>query len=90
MNKTVTAALVSLAGASAFAHGDVKCEAIPKAEWKPQMELQSKLLGEGWMKVRQVKVENGCYEVYGIDDKGAKAEIFFNPKTFERVEPQSN
>jgi hypothetical protein len=84
------AALLVLAATGARAHGDVKCEAIPKAEWKPQMELQSKLLAEGWKKVRQVKVENGCYEVYGIDEKGAKAENFYNPKTFERVEPKSN
>ena len=87
MNNTLRCvALLALAGASlgAFAHGNVKCEAIPKAEWKPQMELQRKRVGEGW-KVRQVKTFNGCYEVYGFDNKGERAEAFFNPKTFERV-----
>jgi hypothetical protein len=48
------------------------------------MELHRKLTGEGW-KVRQVKVDNGCYEVYGFDDKGNRVEIYFNPKTFEKV-----
>ena len=74
--------------APAHAHGDVQCEAVPKAEWKPQMELQKQLVEQGW-KVRQVKTYNGCYEVYGLDEKGAKAEAFFNPKTFERVQPRS-
>lgn len=74
-----------IAAGAAQAHGDVKCD-TPKSEWRGQMELQSKLVNEGW-KVRKVKVENGCYEVYGFDPKGQKAEVFFNPKTFEQVFP---
>jgi len=81
------AGLLGLAGA-ARAHGDVQCEAAPKAEWKPQMELQKQLTEQGW-RVRQVKTYNNCYEVYGLDDKGAKVEAFFHPKTFERVQPKS-
>ena len=77
------AVLLSTCATAALAHGDVRCD-VPKAEWKPQMELQSKLVGEGW-KVRKVQVENGCYEVYGFDAKGERVEAFFNPKTFERV-----
>lgn len=57
---------------------------MPKEEKKGQMELQRKLEAEGW-KVRQVKNFNNCYEVYGFDAQGKKAEAFFNPKTFERV-----
>jgi hypothetical protein len=81
-----TLALVTTAGA-AFAHGNVSCPAVPKEEMKPQMELQRKLESDGW-KVRQVKNYHGCYEVYGIDGQGKKAEAFFNPKTFERVYPE--
>jgi hypothetical protein len=77
--------LLAAASTAALAHGQIKCEAIPKAEWKPQTELQKQLVGEGW-RVRKVKIENGCYEVYGFDAKGTRVEAFFNPKTFERVE----
>jgi len=78
-------ALLALAGAgSAMAHGDFKCDE-PKAEWKPQMELQRKLLADGWKKVRQVKTDNGCYEVYGFNEKNERSEVFFNPRTFEKV-----
>ena len=79
------ATLAFIVTGAAQAHGDVKCS-TPKAEWRGQMELQSKLVAEGW-KVRKVKVENGCYEVYGFDPKGQKAEAFFDPKSFEPVQP---
>ena len=88
LSLTALGALLSFALWSvALAHGDVKCDPIPKAEWQTQMSLQNKLADQGW-RVRQIKVENGCYEVYGFDEKGAKVEVFFNPKTFERVEPK--
>ncbi len=82
----VLAAILALsASAGTYAHGDVKCD-TPKAERRPQMELQHKLVQDGW-KVRRVQVENGCYEVYGFDAKGERVEAFFDPKTFERVMP---
>lgn len=71
--------------AGAHAHGDVKCEQIPKDQWKPQAELQKKLTAEGW-KVRKMKSYHGCYEVYGVDANGARVEAFFKPGTLERVE----
>ena len=84
---TLAALALCLAGGAAAQyvdHGKVKCEAIPKEEMKPQMELQRKLTGEGW-KVRQVKNFNGCYEVYGFDAGGKRVEAFFNPKTFDKI-----
>jgi hypothetical protein len=73
-----------VASAQIVDHDKVRCEPVPKEEMRPQMELQRKLTSEGW-KVRQVKSVNGCYEVYGFDEKGQRAEAFFNPKTFEKV-----
>ena len=87
MNRLLITVALAFTASTAFAHGNVSCPAMPKEEKKPQMELQKKLEGEGW-KVRVVKNYNNCYEVYGFDDKGAKAEAFFHPKTFERVYPE--
>ncbi|CAN7204639.1 PepSY domain-containing protein [Variovorax paradoxus] len=93
MNKsllfTVAAAATAVlwaapASAQFVDHDAVKCAPVPKAEMRPQMELQRKLTSEGW-KVRQVKDFNGCYEVYGFDEKGQRTEAFFDPKTFEKV-----
>ena len=84
MKHLFTALALTLTAGAASAHGNVSCPAMPKEEKKGQMELQRKLEAEGW-KVRQVKNFNNCYEVYGFDAQGRKAEAFFNPKTFERV-----
>lgn len=92
MNKTllsaaaVAAAIFWSASASAqfVDHDAVKCTPVSKEQMRPQMELQRKLTGEGW-KVRQIKNFNGCYEVYGFDEKGQRTEAFFDPKTFEKV-----
>ena len=72
------------ASAQFVEHDKVRCDAVPKEEMRPQMDLQRKLTGEGW-KVRQIKNFNGCYEVYGFDEKGQRTEAFFHPKTFEKV-----
>ncbi len=67
-------------------HDDIQCPNIPKEQMKSQQELHKQLTSEGW-RVRQIKVTNGCYEVYGFDEMNAKVEVFFNPKTFEYVQP---
>lgn len=85
--KLIASVVLALTASSAFAHGNVSCPAVPKEEKKPQMELQKKLEGEGW-KVRKVQNYKECYEVYGFDAAGKKAEAFFNPRTFERVHPE--
>lgn len=91
MTKTpILLALVAALGFSIEAsaqwidHDKVRCEPVAKEEMRPQMELQKKLIGDGW-KVRQVKNFNGCYEVYGFDEKGQRTEAFFHPKSFEMV-----
>ena len=60
-----------------------KCS-VPKAEWQPQETLQQKLEGDGW-KVKKIKVDDGCYEVYGTDAAGKRMEVYFDPKTFVAV-----
>ena len=78
------ATLLAFAAAGASAQHAERCEPIPKDQWKPQAELERKLTDMGW-KIRRVKIENGCYEVYGTDERGGKVEVFFHPKTLERV-----
>lgn len=69
--------------AEASAHGDVKCEAS-RADRRPSVDLQKMLKGQGWT-VRKIVVTNGCYEVYGYDASNRPVEVFFDPKTFERI-----
>ena len=80
----IAASLLAAIATPALAQHAERCEPIVKEEWKPKAELERKVTDMGW-KVSRVKVTNGCYEVYGRDDKGHKVEVFFHPKTLERV-----
>jgi len=77
-------AILLFTSASAFAQHTEKCEPIPKEDRKPQAELERKLTNQGW-KISRVKITNGCYEVYGKNEKGGSVEVFFHPKTFALV-----
>ncbi|WP_108659632.1 PepSY domain-containing protein [Acuticoccus kandeliae] len=75
-------ALAAFGAGSAFAE-DARCN-VPVADWQPREVLQAKLEGEGW-KIRNIKTDEGCYEVYGFDKDGKRKEVYFDPKTFEAV-----
>ena len=51
----------------------------------PSPFWSSKLTADGY-KVRQVKVEGGCYEVYATDKDGMRANMAFNAQTLERLD----
>lgn len=73
-------ALLSVIGAGAARAEDL-CK-VPDAEWQPKEALEQMLKNEGWT-VKKIKIDDGCYEVYGTDAKGSRMETYFNPKTFE-------
>lgn len=89
MKQLLATLALAITASAACAHGKVDCPAVPKEDKKPHAELQRKLEADGW-KVRQVKDYKGCYEVYGMDDKGTKVEAFFHPTTFSRVLPEAS
>lgn len=41
----------------------------PVADWQPREVLRQQLEGHGWT-VQRIKVDDGCYEVRGIDKNG--------------------
>ena len=74
--------VATVLGAGSAAAADL-CS-VPEAEWQPKEALQQKLEAEGW-KIKKVKLDEGCYEVYGTDASGARMESYFDPKTFAVV-----
>lgn len=78
--------ILSVAG-PALADGNVSCPAASRAERKPPGELTAMLKKMGWA-IRKMQMFNGCYEVYGFDDKGKPVEAFFDPRTLQRVAVQ--
>ena len=77
------AALLSQ-GANGWATGLATCDSGPEEKWQPRAKLEETLTAKGW-KVRQIKVDGGCYEVYALDDKGARVEAYFDPRTLEPI-----
>jgi hypothetical protein len=85
MNKLGLALLALTAAASpAFATGLATCDSGPQETWQPQAKLEEQLTAKGW-KVRRVKIDGGCYEVYALNDKGERVEAYFHPRTLEPV-----
>lgn len=76
----VTAGLMTL---STAAWSKEFCN-VPKSQWRSQPALVKMLEGQGW-KIRNLKIDSGCYEVYGTDGNGKSRETHFNPATFQAV-----
>lgn len=76
--------LALMACAPAFATGLATCDSGDKSTWQAPSVLEQRLTQEGWT-VRRIKEDGGCYEVYALDDKGARVEAYFHPVTLERV-----
>jgi hypothetical protein len=57
---------------------------VPQDQWRSSDELKAALTGKGW-DVRNIKTEDGCYEVYAKNDAGKRVELLFDPATLEPV-----
>jgi hypothetical protein len=88
MKRIITLSAVTLALCASFAaSASDQCQAGPKDQWQPKEALEKKLSADG-VKVKRIKVEDGCYEVYGTDAKGKQIEQYYHPKTLEVVKPR--
>ncbi|MES2337258.1 MAG: PepSY domain-containing protein [Pseudomonadota bacterium] len=67
----------------AAAHGNLSCS-VPRKERRPMVELQRQLKKAGWV-VRKMQVYQGCYEVYGLDERKESVEALFDPRTLDRL-----
>lgn len=73
--------MLSVAG-PAFAAGSA-CSSAPKSAWKSQATLKANLKKEG-LKVRRIKEEGGCYEVYAVRN-GKRINVAYNAQTLKKV-----
>lgn len=78
----VTLFITGLSFQSVNATGLHRCDSGEKSSWQSQQSLKEKLLADGW-KVRKIKEDGGCYEVYGTSPEGQRGEAYFHPQTFE-------
>lgn len=85
MKKFLAASLLALTtfAGIGYAQDDTKCGNVPQNQWMTEDAMKSQATELGF-DVRKIKVEDGCYEVYGIKD-GNKVEALFNPQTGVQV-----
>ena len=75
---------VALAPSVVQATGLATCDSGPKEGWQPQAKLEKQLIAQKWQ-VRRIKVDGGCYEVYGTDPDGNRVEAYFHPVSFKKL-----
>lgn len=89
MMKTLlpTAALVATLFAAGAALASPTCTDAPKDKWLSEEAMKQKIAELGYKDIRTFKATKGnCYEIYGADKDGKKAEVYFNPVTGAIVE----
>lgn len=76
-NLLLTASTLALALGASSAYAKDNChDAV--ADWQPQDTLRQLVETQGWQ-VKRIKVDDGCYEVKGLDKAGNKIEAEFAP-----------
>ena len=64
-------------GTAAFA--GPQCTDAPKTGWLSEEAMKQKIAADGYT-IEKFKVTAGnCYEIYGKDKNGQKAEVYFHP-----------
>jgi hypothetical protein len=85
MMKTVllpTVALALMAATSTQARDD--CDSAI-ATWQPREAVRAMAEDRGW-RLKRIKIDDGCYEVYGTDRQGQRFEAKIDPATLEIIE----
>lgn len=63
------------------------CTDAPKETWLTEAAMKQKIVELGYKDIRVFKETKGnCYEIYGYDKDGKKAEVYFHPVTGAIVE----
>lgn len=57
------------------------CDA-PTGEWKSREAVRELAEQQGWS-LKRIKIDDGCYEVYGTDSVGRRFEAKIDPVTLE-------
>lgn len=85
-------AVVAVAGFGALiaaspALAGPRCIDETKTAWLTEDAMKARIAAMGYKDIRTFKVTSGnCYEIYGFDKDGKKAEVYFHPVTGAIVE----
>ncbi|WP_028455064.1 PepSY domain-containing protein [Chitinilyticum litopenaei] len=85
MKHLVLTLAATLIAGSAFA--GAQCAKHPQKEWLPQDQAKAKITAMGY-KIKKFKVDGDCYEIYGWNKDGKKAEVYFDTKDLSVVKAE--
>jgi hypothetical protein len=71
--------LLALLGSPGSAIADEDCS-VPMTDWQPRVAVQRMAEKQGWT-VRRIKIDDGCYEIDGLDAQGRTVEATVDPAT---------
>ncbi len=85
MMKNIAAAslLLALAGAGPAMADDDDCH-VPMSQWQPREAVQKMAEERGWQ-VSRIKIDDGCYEIRGVDETGQPFKAKIDPATLSIV-----
>jgi hypothetical protein len=58
---------------------------VPMVDWQPRDAVALLAEENGWT-VRRIKIDDGCYEIDGLDAEGRRIEVTVHPGTLEVIE----
>lgn len=83
----VIASITVMGGFASAAHADDdhrRCGNVPIADWMSEEDLRNKIAPLG-LEIREIDIDDGCYEVEARNKDGRKLEIKFHPQSGEQV-----
>jgi hypothetical protein len=81
-NSKSSGALVTLVAITLLpiaAYASPPCTKEPTTAWLSETKMKEKIATMGYREIKVFKTSGSCYEIYAIDAKGHKAEVYFNP-----------
>ncbi len=79
------AAVAVVASLPTLALASPSCTNEPKSKWMSEDAMKAKIDTLGY-KVKTFEVTGNCYEIYGKDKEGNRAEVYFNPVSGDIVQ----
>lgn len=69
--------LLSVTLMASASYADDDCH-DPVTDWQPKQVLRQRLEATGWQ-IQRIKVDDGCYEVKGLDQSGNRVKAEYYP-----------
>lgn len=84
---TLPALALALVAATA-AQAEESCNQ-PVGNWKSRDAVHAMASERGWT-LKRIKIDDGCYEVYGTDQDGRRFEAKIDPVTLDVIEVEDH